>query len=145
MSRGYNHVTLEGNLARDPDIRTTTSKQKCARFALAIGDDYKGKDGQTIKHTDFVDCVAWGALADILEKYTAKGHPLLVDGKITKREYEKDGQKKYITEVVVAHVVLLSYSAAKDNNNSADGSSNATAPEQEYVEANGLPDVTIPF
>ena len=153
MARGYNHVVLEGNLTRDPDVRFSTSKQKCARFTLAIGDDYKGKDGKVVKHTDFIDCVAWGTLADILEKYTKKGQAILVDGQIKKRDYEKDGQKKYITEVLAKNVVLLSYAtkaseagagqpteespaqsaAAEDINNSYDGP------------GADIPDVQLPF
>ena len=155
MARGYNHVTLEGNLARDPDVRFTPNKQKCARITIAIGDDYKGKDGNIVKHTDFIDCVAWGVLADIIEKYTAKGQSILVDGQIKKRDYEKDGQKKYITEVLVKNVVLLSFAHKNDSGSSdsgyqpTDAAAPAPASQQEDPgeEEPGadMPDVQIPF
>ena len=155
MARGYNHVTLEGNLARDPDVRFTPNKQKCARITIAIGDDYKGKDGNIVKHTDFIDCVAWGVLADIIEKYTAKGQAILVDGQIKKRDYEKDGQKKYITEVLVKNVVLLSFAHKNDSGSSdsgyqpTDAAAPAPASQQEDPgeEEPGadIPDVNIPF
>lgn len=156
MSRGYNHVTLEGNLVRDPDIRYSANKQKCARFTLAIGNDYKSKDGQVVKRTDFIDCVAWGALADILEKYTKKGNAILIDGQIERRDYERDGQKKYITEVVARNAVLLSF--VQNNNNDEAGfvgsgqaqtymsSSNTTADEAgDYDADESAPNVHIPF
>ena len=150
MARGYNHVTLEGNLARDPDVRFTPNKQKCARITIAIGDDYKGKDGNIVKHTDFIDCVAWGVLADIIEKYTAKGQAILVDGQIKKRDYEKDGQKKYITEVLVKNVVLLSFAHKNDSGyQPTDAAAPAPASQQEDPgeEEPGadIPDVQIPF
>ena len=109
MSRGYNKVILMGNLARDPDVRHTPSKQKVARFTVAVGRQWKNRStGETQNHTDFIPVVAWGFLADICDRYLRKGKPVLVEGRIQVRDYDdpKTGMRRWVTEVKIgrAHV-----------------------------------------
>lgn len=111
MSRGFNRAVLMGNLARDPDVRFTPSKQKVARITVAIGRQWKNKaTGELQSHTDFVNVVAWSFLADLCERYLKKGRPVLVEGRISVRDYDdpKTGQHRWVTEVVADNIVLLS-------------------------------------
>ena len=92
-----NRVTLMGRLAANPEVRVTQSGKKVCNFALAIS---MGKD----KPAQFHDCVAWDNTAEFLGRYTRKGNRILVEGRLDKSVYEKDGQKRYVTTVIVDHV-----------------------------------------
>lgn len=119
MARGYNRIVLMGNLARDADVRFTPQKQKCAKFTVACGREWKNKrTNEKESQTDFINCVAWGTLADVCERYTSKGKPVLVEGRLSVRTYDKDGQKRWITEVVAENIVLLSGARPEDTGNS---------------------------
>lgn len=110
MSRGFNKVILMGNLARDPDIRHTPSKQKVARITVAVGRQWKNKvTGELQNQTDFIPVVAWAFLADICDRYLRKGKPVLVEGRMQVREYEdpKGGGRKWATEVVAENLTML--------------------------------------
>ena len=96
-----NFVILSGRFTKDPEIRYTNSKKAVASFSLAV-DDGKDKDGN--KKAVFIDCVAWEKTAELLDQYFSKGDGITVTGKIQKRQYEKDGNKRYITEVLVSGV-----------------------------------------
>ena len=93
-----NHVILSGRLTKDPEIRYTSNNKAVASLTLAV-DDGKDKDGE--RKTQYIPCVAWEKTAELIDKHFLKGDPLTVIGKISVRSYEKDGQKKYVTEVVV--------------------------------------------
>jgi single-strand DNA-binding protein len=111
MSRGFNKVIIMGNLARDPDVRHTPSKQKVARITVAVGRQWKNKTtGELQSQTDFIPVVAWGALADICDRYLRKGKPALVEGRMQVRDYDdpKTGVRKWVTEVVAENLTLLS-------------------------------------
>lgn len=110
MSRGFNKVILMGNLARDPDVRHTPSKQKVARITVAVGRQWKNKvTGELQSQTDFIPVVAWAFLADICDRYLRKGKPVLVEGRMQVREYEdpKGGGRKWATEVVAENLTML--------------------------------------
>lgn len=92
-----NHVILMGRLTKDPEIRYTDSKKAVCSFTLAVDD---GRDSEGKKKAQFIPCVAWGKTAELIDQYFTKGKPLTVTGRITVRNYEKNGEKKYITEVV---------------------------------------------
>lgn len=103
MTRGFNKVILMGNLARDPQIRYTASKQAVASFAVAVNRSWKGKNGELQESVDFIPVVVWGVQAEHCERYLKKGSPVLVEGRIQVRSYEdKTGQKKWITEVIAS-------------------------------------------
>lgn len=122
MSRGYNRVVLMGNLAKDPDVRFTPNKQKVARITVAIGRQWKNKmTGELQSHTDFVNVVAWSFTADLCERYLKKGRPVLVEGRISVRDFDdvKTGQHRWVTEVVADNIVLLS-SGRRDEEGTSD-------------------------
>ncbi len=110
MSKDFNKVVLVGRLARDPDVRYTPSKQKVARFNLATGRQWKNRvTGEVQSHTDFIPITVWGTIADICENYVRKGSQILIQGRISTRDYDdvKTGQHKWVTEVVAENIVLL--------------------------------------
>ncbi|WP_352425771.1 single-stranded DNA-binding protein [Aminomonas paucivorans] len=109
MSRGFNKVILMGNLAKDPDVRYTPSKQKVARITVAVGRQWKSKTGEIQNHTDFIQVVAWAFSADICEKYLRKGRPVLVEGRLSVRDFDdaRTGQHRWVTEVVADSLTLL--------------------------------------
>jgi len=105
--RGFNKVILVGNLARDPEVRYTASKQAVARFSVAVNRQWKGQNGEVQEQVDFIPVVVWGAQAENCERYLAKGRGVLVEGRLSIRSYEKDGQKRSATEVVAQSVQFL--------------------------------------
>lgn len=108
MSTLRNKVQLIGNLGNDPEVVTLESGRKLAKFSIATNDSYKNNKGERVTDTQWHNVVAWGKTADIVEQYVAKGKEVAVEGKLTTRSWEdKEGQKRYITEVVCDELVLL--------------------------------------
>ena len=109
MSRGYNKSTIMGNLARDPEVRYTTSKQAVAKLNVAVNRTWKNKDGEVKEDCDFIPVVVWGSQAENAEKYLRKGSQVLVEGRIQVRNYDHaDGHKVWITEIVASELIYLS-------------------------------------
>lgn len=94
-----NKVILCGRLTKDPEIKLTSNQTKFCQFTIAVNRRYKNPDGQ--KPTDFINCLAWRQAAEFISKYFHKGNKIGVVGSIQTRSYEKDGQKVFLTEVVV--------------------------------------------
>lgn len=89
-----NNVSISGNLCADPELRATQGGKQVASFTVAINE---GKD-----KTEFINCVAWDKTAELISQYCKKGDRMACTGRLQTRSYEtQDGQKKYITEVVV--------------------------------------------
>ncbi|MBG7630575.1 MAG: single-stranded DNA-binding protein [Bacteroidetes bacterium] len=108
MNTLRNKVQLIGNLGNAPEIITLDSGKKLAKFSIATNDSYKNAQGEKITDTQWHNLVAWNKTAEIVEKYLEKGKEVAIEGKLTSRSYEdKDGVKKYITEVVVNELLLL--------------------------------------
>ncbi len=101
-----NKVFLIGNLTRDVEIATTQSGISVAKFSLAVGRRFANEDGT--RETDFFNIVAWRELADLCYKFLSKGNKCAVLGELQTRTYDdKDGNKKYITEIVAKEVEFL--------------------------------------
>jgi len=107
-----NQINLIGRLTKDAESKTTTTGKQVVNFSLAIDD---GKNSTGEKQTLFVNCQAWGKTGEVIAQYTSKGSQLQVTGKLSIRNYEKDGVKKYITEVVVFSCELLGKPKDKEN------------------------------
>lgn len=103
---GINKAILVGHLGRDPEIRTLESGVKVASFTIATTETYR-KDGEKVDQTEWHNIVAWRGLAEVIEKYLKKGHLVYIEGRIKTRSYEKDGQKKYITEIFADAMQML--------------------------------------
>lgn len=106
-----NNVTLSGRTTREIETKTLDSGKKLANFTLAV--DRRSKDGKT---TDFIDCVAWGKTAEVLETYVRKGNMVGVIGSIQTRNYEdREGNKRKAFEILVDKIELMG------NNSGASG------------------------
>lgn len=103
-----NKVMLIGNVGKDPDVRYFDNGVAKASFSLATTESYKNKEGQRIEQTEWHNVVVWRGLAEVVEKYVKKGDKLFIEGKIKTRSYDdKDGNKKYITEIFTDNMNML--------------------------------------
>lgn len=96
-----------GNATKAPELRTTQSGQNVTGFSVATNREWTDKAGQKQKIAEFHNVVAWGKLAEIVAKYLTKGAKVYVEGRLQTREWEKDGVKRYTTEIVAENVILL--------------------------------------
>lgn len=97
-----------GNLGGKPEIKETESGKKLASFNLATNESYRNAKGEKVTETQWHRVVAWGKVADIAEKYLDKGKEVAIEGKLVSRSYnDKDGNKKYITEVQVSEIHMF--------------------------------------
>jgi len=103
-----NKVQLIGNLGAAPEIRSFENDRKLARFSLATSEVYENAKGEKMTETQWHNIVVWGKLADIAGKYLAKGSEVAIEGKLVTRNYtDKDGVKRYVTEVEVRELLML--------------------------------------
>ena len=101
-----NRVVLVGRLTRDPELRTTGSGISVATFTLAVDRQYTNAQGE--RGADFISCVIWRKAAENFCNFTSKGSLVGIDGRIQTRNYDnKDGQRVYVTEVIVDNFSLL--------------------------------------
>jgi single-strand DNA-binding protein len=101
-----NKVILVGNLGRDAEVKVTASGQSVASFSIATTETWT-KDGEKKEKTEWHRIVLWGRQADTLQPYLTKGKQIYVEGRLETRNWEKDGQKHYTTEVKADRIVLL--------------------------------------
>lgn len=111
-----NKVVIIGNLASDPELRSTPSGQQVCNFRLATNRVWKDKNtGQQQKETEFHTVVAWGRLADISSKYLTKGSLAMIEGRLRTRSWQdQSGQKRFRTEII-AETLQLGPRGYKDN------------------------------
>jgi len=116
-----NKVALIGAVGQDPEVRYSAQGMAIASFSLATSEKRKDKDEVTQWH----NCVCFGKLAEIVQQYVHKGARLHADGTIQYQQYEKDGEKRYATKIVVNDLILLS--APNDNGNHSSTQGRQTA------------------
>lgn len=103
-----NKVQLIGNLGNAPEIKNLESGKKMARLSIATNESNKKENGERVTETQWHNVIAWGKVAEIAEQYLSKGSEVAVEGKLTYRDYtDKDGVKRYVTEIVVNELLLL--------------------------------------
>ena len=104
MARGIAHVTLVGNLTRDPELRQTPSGKSVCQLGVAVGSSYKDASGEWVEKSSFFDVVVWGAQGENCAKYLAKGNQVAVDGRLDQRSWEaQDGAKRSKVEIIADH------------------------------------------
>jgi single-strand DNA-binding protein len=109
-----NKVQLIGNLGQNPEIKTLDGGKKLAKFSIATSETYRNVSGEKVTETQWHNLVAWGKLAEIIEKYISKGSEVAVEGKLTYRTYnDKEGVKKYFTEIQVNELLMLGDKSSK--------------------------------
>ncbi|MFD2908704.1 single-stranded DNA-binding protein [Flavobacterium ardleyense] len=102
-----NRVQLIGHVGQDPEIKQLENG-RVANFTIATNDSYTNAKGEKVEQTEWHRVSAWGKTVDIIEQLLKKGSHVAIEGKLTHRSYDdKDGNKRYITEVVANELVLL--------------------------------------
>jgi single-strand DNA-binding protein len=137
--RGVNKAILIGNLGKDPELRYLPSGQAVTKFSLATNLKRKDKNGQVQDITDWHNIVTFGRTAEICNQYLKKGSPIFLEGRIQTRSYDdRDGNKKWITEIIAQSVQMLGRK----------GGTEEEAPdevEEPMVEGSKTEDEDIPF
>lgn len=108
MSEGLNKVLLIGNLGADPELSYTQSSQAVLKLRLATNESFMNKAGEKQERTEWHRVVVWGKRAEALSKFLTKGRQLYIEGRLQTRSWDdKDGQKRYATDIVATEIILL--------------------------------------
>lgn len=107
MTSLKNSVQLIGRLGNDPEIKSFDSGKRVATFSLATNESYYNSEGEKIEDTQWHNIVVWGKRVDVVENYLKKGSEIALEGKLINRSYEKDGDRKYITEINLNELLML--------------------------------------
>ena len=136
-----NNVTLVGRLVAPPDLRKTPNNVSSLQGTLAVNRNFKNENGD--READFINFQAWRGTADIIAQYCSKGSLIGLTGRLQVRSYEKDGQRRYVTEVIAESVALL------ESRNSQHGQGNGfqSGNSSPFADPNpfNLPDDGLPF
>src|ERR1700712_4406638 len=109
MNSLRNSVRLVGNLGMDPEVKNFDANKKLAKVAIATNESYKNDKGEKIVETQWHNLILWGTQAKLAEEYLKKGDEVAIEGKLSNRSYtDKDGNKRYVSEVVVNEFIKLS-------------------------------------
>jgi len=106
MADGLNKSQLIGNLGQDPELRYTQGGTAVLNLRMATTESFL-KDGERTEKTEWHSVVVWGKRAEGLNKFLVKGARIYVEGRMGTREWEKDGEKRYSTEVTATNIILL--------------------------------------
>lgn len=108
MNTLRNKVQLIGNVGNDPEIKIFEEGKKLAQLTIATNESYRNEKGEKTESTQWHRISAWGKTAEIIEKYVTKGKEIAIEGKLVHKTYEdKNGEKRYVTEVVVNELLML--------------------------------------
>jgi single-strand DNA-binding protein len=122
MANGLNKAILIGNLGKDPEMRYTPSGLGIANFNIATSETWNNKEGVKETRTEWHRIVAFGKLAEICGEYLSKGKQVYIEGRIQTRDWEdKDGNKRYTTEIVANQMLMLGSRDAGDGARSQGG------------------------
>lgn len=113
MNALRNKVQLIGNLGMNPEIKTLDGGKKLAKMSIATNETYKNAKGEKVTETQWHHLIAWGKTATVIEKYLSKGSEVAIEGKLINRNYtDKEGVKRYITEIQVNELLMIGGSKA---------------------------------
>lgn len=136
-----NKVILVGNVGKDPEVRHLDSGVAVANFPLATSESYTAKNGDRVTTTEWHNIVLWRGLAEVAEKYVTKGKQLYIEGRIRTRSYDdKDGNKKYITEIYGDSMQML---GSRDSGQSGDQQENSNT-SSASAQTSKEPDIETP-
>src|SRR5690625_2207497 len=140
-----NITVLVGRLTRDPELRYTQNGTAVANFNLAVDRPFSKE-----KETDFINCVAWRKQAENLAQYMKKGSQIGISGRIQTRNYEKDGQRVYVTEVVADNIQFLDSRNSSEKPNSYQSSSPSQFNQTDFTKVESglgqqIDDSDLPF
>jgi single-strand DNA-binding protein len=145
MAASLNKVQLIGYMGKDPEVRFTQGGQAVANFSIATDESYKNKEGEKIKKTEWHNLVIWGkSVENFVQPYLHKGDLIYVEGKLQTRTWEdKEGNKKYTTEIVVSDIKGIQTGNAEAKPAASSTSQKAT--RQAAQPASAIRDEDIPF
>ncbi len=106
MAEGLNKVLLLGNLGADPELKVTQGGQSVLKLRLATTETYLDRNNARQERTEWHRVTLWGKRAEALSKFLQKGERIFVEGRIQTSSYEKDGEKRYSTEIVANNIIL---------------------------------------
>ena len=130
MGKGINKVILVGNVGQKPEMKAMPSGDPVASFSLATSESWKDKNtGQQQERTEWHNCVAFKGLAGVIGQYVNQGSKLYVEGQLRTQSWEKDGVKRYKTEIVVSDMQMLD---SKGGDQQAPQQQYQQAPQQQY-------------
>lgn len=115
---------MMGNLTRDPELRVTPNGANVVSFSVALGRSYKNSNGDWVDDVDYINCTAWGPLAERVAQYLFKGSKALVQGRLRSSSWEQDGKKRSKLEVLATDVTFLD--AKRDNADANDEPTNGS-------------------
>ena len=128
-----NRVQLIGYLGRDPESKYTPTGKRVTDFPIGITNRWRGEDGETREHTEWVNIEAWDRLAEICHEYLTKGSLVYIDGRLRTNRYEdQEGEARFFTRVVAQNVQFLDSRA--DTEHSLDEPADLSGEEEEDVE-----------
>lgn len=108
MARGIAHVTLVGNLTRDPELRQTPNGTSVCQLGVAVNSSYKDGSGQWVEKPNFFDVVVWGQQGENCARYLTKGRQVAVDGRLDQRTWDaQDGSKRSKVEIIADTVMFI--------------------------------------
>lgn len=147
--RSLNKACLLGNAGKDTELRYTNNGKAVASFSLATSESWRDQSGTNQERTTWHNIVAWDKLAEICNQYVKKGTKVYLEGRIQNRSYDdKDGNKRYISEIVATDLILLG-SGGGGERSSSNHEFSATAAgathEPAHAEFDQLPDSDLPF
>lgn len=139
-----NKVVLVGRLTKDPDIKNTSSQVPFCNFTIAVDRRFKDNNGQ--RQADFISCVAWRTTATFIGNYFKKGSKIGVVGSLQSRSYDdNNGQKRYVTEVVVDEAEFVESAASGSGRAQSAQTVPAQAPAQGTMAASAPTAPTAPI
>ena len=136
-----NKAMLIGNLGQDPEVRYTQSNTAVATLSIATSERFKDSNGEYQERTEWHRVVAWGRTAEICQQYLSKGSKVYIEGPIQTRQWEdKDGQKRYTTEIKALQMVMLDSRGNGGGGNQAGGNqAGGNQPQQGQNQGGGKP------
>ena len=147
--KGVNKVIILGRLGSDPELKALSTGNEVARFSVATSEVWVDKSGQKQEKTEWHRIVVWGKLAGVVAKYTKKGSIVHIEGKLSTRSWEDNGQKKYATEIIASQIQFV---GSKNDSGSSSGGGRSQSkndfnmddfgPEPDFTQSS---DEDIPF
>ena len=139
--RGFSKAIITGNLTRDPELRNTPSGATVCSFSVAVNRTYRGTDGSNKDEVSFIDCSAWGKLAEVIAQYGKKGSGVLVSGRLSQRSWDdkNGGGKRSRTEIVVEDFNFVG--GGRDSGDGFSGGSSYSAPATSSAVSAGADDI----
>lgn len=140
MAEGLNKVMLLGNLGADPELKTTGGGQSLLKLRIATSESFLDRNNTRQERTEWHSVTLWGKRAEALAKFLAKGERIFVEGSLRTSSYEKDGEKRYRTEIVASNIILGGGGKKRENGNgngkppaSSSGAAPSSAPADDYT------------